>query len=213
MLVIYLLAITAEAMSGALAAGRRNMDVFGVTVIAFVTALGGGTIRDMVLGHFPIGWTQHPEYVYLVIAAGLLARSAAHAIADGHSPAAIERQLATADFAAALDAFLVEEGALAWVRMSQRDGGLLHGTGYTFRVGATPRLPGMELAAEDYRRLARLALTDAPLGLATLLPLGAPRFALEILSTACSIAAVFAAIPLLDRIARAQEKLVSAKSG
>ena len=72
MLVIYLLAITAEAMSGALAAGRRNMDVFGVTVIAFVTALGGGTIRDMVLGHFPIGWTQHPEYVYLVIAAGLL---------------------------------------------------------------------------------------------------------------------------------------------
>lgn len=72
MLVIYLVAITAEAMSGALAAGRRNMDIFGVVVIAFVTALGGGTIRDMVLGHYPLGWTQHPEYVYLVIAAGLL---------------------------------------------------------------------------------------------------------------------------------------------
>lgn len=72
MLAIYLLAITAEAMSGALAAGRRNMDIFGVSVIAFVTALGGGTIRDMVLGHYPLGWTQHPEYVYLVIAAGLL---------------------------------------------------------------------------------------------------------------------------------------------
>ncbi len=72
MLVIYLIAITAEAMSGALAAGRRNMDIFGVVVIAFVTALGGGTIRDMVLGHYPIGWTQHPEYVYLVISAGLL---------------------------------------------------------------------------------------------------------------------------------------------
>ena len=72
MLVIYLVAITAEAMSGALAAGRRNMDIFGVAVIAFVTALGGGTIRDMVLGHYPIGWTQHPEYVYLVICAGLL---------------------------------------------------------------------------------------------------------------------------------------------
>ena len=71
-LVIYLLAITAEAMSGALAAGRRNMDIFGVVVIAFVTALGGGTIRDMVLGHYPIGWTQHPEYVYLVISFGLL---------------------------------------------------------------------------------------------------------------------------------------------
>lgn len=68
---IYLVAITAEAMSGALAAGRRNMDIFGVAVIAFVTALGGGTIRDMVLGHYPIGWTQHPEYIYLVITAGI----------------------------------------------------------------------------------------------------------------------------------------------
>lgn len=72
MLVIYLVAITAEAMSGALAAGRRNMDIFGVVVIAFVTALGGGTIRDMVLGRFPVGWAEHPEYVYVVIIAGLL---------------------------------------------------------------------------------------------------------------------------------------------
>jgi uncharacterized membrane protein YeiH len=70
--IIYLVAIVAEAMSGALAAGRRNMDMFGVAVIAFVTALGGGTVRDMILGHFPIGWTQHPEYIYLVISAGLL---------------------------------------------------------------------------------------------------------------------------------------------
>lgn len=70
--IIYLVAIAAEAMSGALAAGRRNMDIFGVAVIAFVTALGGGTIRDMVLGRFPIGWTQHPEYIYLVITAGLI---------------------------------------------------------------------------------------------------------------------------------------------
>lgn len=71
LLVVYLVAIAAEAMSGALAAGRRDMDFFGVAVIAFVTALGGGTIRDVVLGHYPIGWTQHPEYVYLVILAGL----------------------------------------------------------------------------------------------------------------------------------------------
>ncbi len=72
LITIYLIAITAEAMSGALAAGRRNMDIFGVAFIAFVTALGGGTIRDMVLGHFPIGWTQHPPYIYLVISAGLV---------------------------------------------------------------------------------------------------------------------------------------------
>lgn len=69
-LVVYIATI-AEAMSGALAAGRRSMDFFGVVVIAFVTALGGGTIRDVVLGNYPLGWTQHPEYVYLVILAGL----------------------------------------------------------------------------------------------------------------------------------------------
>ena len=71
LLIIYLVAITAEAMSGALAAGRCNMDVFGVVVIAFVTALGGGIIRDVVLGNYPIVWTQHPAYVYLVILSGL----------------------------------------------------------------------------------------------------------------------------------------------
>jgi uncharacterized membrane protein YeiH len=69
---IYILAITAEAMSGALAAGRRNMDMFGVSVIAFITALGGGTIRDILLGHFPVSWTQHPEYIYLTVSAGLI---------------------------------------------------------------------------------------------------------------------------------------------
>ena len=69
---IYLVAISAEAMSGALAAGRRSMDIFGVAVVAFVTALGGGTVRDLILGHYPIGWTQHPPYIYLVIGAGLL---------------------------------------------------------------------------------------------------------------------------------------------
>lgn len=71
LLYIYLIAITAEAMSGALAAGRRNMDLFGVSLIAFLTALGGGTVRDVMLGNFPIGWTQHPSYIYLTIGAGL----------------------------------------------------------------------------------------------------------------------------------------------
>ncbi len=64
------------------------------------------------------------------------------------------------DFARQMDAFLQEEGALAWVRMSQRDGGLLHGTGSGYRMDDQRLTPGMELAAEDYRRLARLALTE-----------------------------------------------------
>ncbi len=79
-----------------------------------------------------------------------------------YSPIEIERTLERADFAERLDAFLAEEGALAWVRIAYRDGGLVHGTGYSYQTGRTPRLPGVDLAAEDYRRLARLALTDAP---------------------------------------------------
>lgn len=64
------------------------------------------------------------------------------------------------DFARQLDAFLQEEGAVAWVRMSQRDGGLLHGNGTGYRMDDRRLTPGMELAAEDYRRLCRLALTE-----------------------------------------------------
>lgn len=56
-----------------------------------------------------------------------------------------------------LDAFLKGEGAVAWVRMSYRDDGLVHGEGYRYRVGDTAALPAVEMAAEDYRRLARLA--------------------------------------------------------
>ncbi|GHD43843.1 Uncharacterized membrane protein YeiH [Marinobacter persicus] len=69
---IYMMAITAEAMSGALAAGRRNMDIFGVAVVAFLTALGGGTVRDILLGNYPVNWTQHPLYIYLVLGGGLV---------------------------------------------------------------------------------------------------------------------------------------------
>jgi len=78
------------------------------------------------------------------------------------SETAIARGLKRSAFAAKLDAFLAGEGALAWLRQSYRDGGLLHGEGYAYRVGETPKVPGVELAAEDYRRLARLAKTDAP---------------------------------------------------
>lgn len=85
LLYIYLIAITAEAMSGALAAGRRNMDLFGVSLIAFVTALGGGTVRDMLLGNYPVSWTQHPSYIYLTIGAGLFTMLVARFIHHLHT--------------------------------------------------------------------------------------------------------------------------------
>lgn len=70
--VLYLIGITAEAMTGALAAGRRRMDTFGVIIIAAVTAIGGGSIRDILLGHYPLGWVAHPEYLIIVSTAAVL---------------------------------------------------------------------------------------------------------------------------------------------
>lgn len=70
--ILYLVGITAEAMTGALAAGRRRMDTFGVIIIATATALGGGSVRDMLLGHYPLGWVKHPEYVVIVAVAAVL---------------------------------------------------------------------------------------------------------------------------------------------
>lgn len=60
-------------MTGALAAGRYKMDLFGVIIIATVTALGGGSIRDMLFGHYPLTWVRHPEYLLLVACCALLA--------------------------------------------------------------------------------------------------------------------------------------------
>lgn len=48
--IIYVIGITAEAMTGALSAGRRNMDWFGVMLVASATAIGGGSVRDIILG-------------------------------------------------------------------------------------------------------------------------------------------------------------------
>lgn len=70
--VLFYIAITAEAMTAALAAGRRKMDWFGVCLIACVTALGGGTIRDLFLDHYPLFWVKNPYVLLLVCGAALL---------------------------------------------------------------------------------------------------------------------------------------------
>ncbi|MDO4626451.1 MAG: trimeric intracellular cation channel family protein [Pasteurellaceae bacterium] len=70
--IIYIIGITAEAITGALAAGREKMDIFGVIIIAAVTAIGGGSVRDVLLGHYPLGWVKHPEYFLIVAGTAIL---------------------------------------------------------------------------------------------------------------------------------------------
>jgi len=69
--ILYVVAITAEAMTAALMAGRRNMDWVGVCLLGAVTALGGGSLRDVLLGHQPLIWVAHPIYLLITAAAAL----------------------------------------------------------------------------------------------------------------------------------------------
>jgi uncharacterized membrane protein YeiH len=63
----------AFAMSGALTAMHKKLDPFGVFIIAFVTAVGGGTLRDVLIGRTPVGWMRDLNYVYVIIIGFLLA--------------------------------------------------------------------------------------------------------------------------------------------
>ena len=75
-----LIALTAVAMTAALAAGRRSMDWAGVAMLGCITALGGGTIRDVLLGHYPLAWVQHPTYLLLTAGAALVTIPIAHLV-------------------------------------------------------------------------------------------------------------------------------------
>ena len=70
--VLYVVGITAESMTAALSAGRQKLDLFGVTMIASMTALGGGTVRDMILDDPPFTWVEHPIYLVIVIVAAVV---------------------------------------------------------------------------------------------------------------------------------------------
>ncbi len=62
----------AFAVSGALAASRKNMDIFGFCVLALMPAVGGGTVRDIIIGRVPVFWIIDNRYVAVAIIAALL---------------------------------------------------------------------------------------------------------------------------------------------
>jgi uncharacterized membrane protein YeiH len=80
-----LFALIAEAMTAALAAGRRKMDWFGVAMLGSVTALGGGSVRDVLLGHYPLLWVKHPMLLVLTGGAALITIGLARIMHRFHS--------------------------------------------------------------------------------------------------------------------------------
>ncbi|SCX83334.1 trimeric intracellular cation channel family protein [Flavobacterium caeni] len=63
----------AFAMSGALTAINKKLDPFGVFIIAFVTAVGGGMLRDALIGQTPVSWMRDLNYVYVICIGFVLA--------------------------------------------------------------------------------------------------------------------------------------------
>lgn len=70
--ILNLLGAAVFAISGVLAAARKNLDLLGVVVVAIVTAIGGGTIRDLLLDRHPIFWFRETEHLLVIVAASLL---------------------------------------------------------------------------------------------------------------------------------------------
>ncbi len=74
-----LLGVAVFAISGALVASRKQMDIFGFAVMAAVTGIGGGTLRDLLLGR-PASWIESPYYLGTCLAASVLVYFSAHVV-------------------------------------------------------------------------------------------------------------------------------------
>lgn len=70
--IIEILGTIAFAISGSFAAMQRRLDPFGVLIIAFVTSIGGGTVRDLLLGDTPVAWMRDVNYCFLILVTSLL---------------------------------------------------------------------------------------------------------------------------------------------
>jgi len=71
--IIDILGTIAFAISGVLVAMDKKLDAFGVFIIAFVTAVGGGTLRDLLIGIRPVGWLNAPMHLLIIVITVLLA--------------------------------------------------------------------------------------------------------------------------------------------
>ncbi|HEX2534206.1 MAG TPA: TRIC cation channel family protein, partial [Chitinophagaceae bacterium] len=70
---IDILGTFAFAVSGAFSAMERRLDPFGVLIISFVTAIGGGSLRDILVGNLPVAWLHNELAIYLIFTSAVLA--------------------------------------------------------------------------------------------------------------------------------------------
>ena len=70
--ILEMLGTAAFAVTGALAASRKQMDIFGFVVLALMPAIGGGTIRDVIIDRTPVFWIADNRYVVVAIVSALI---------------------------------------------------------------------------------------------------------------------------------------------
>jgi len=71
--IVDILGTIAFAISGVLVAMQKRMDPFGILIIAFVTAVGGGTLRDILIGETPVSWMKDMTFVYVILGSTIFA--------------------------------------------------------------------------------------------------------------------------------------------
>jgi uncharacterized membrane protein YeiH len=76
--VLDLIGVAVFAVTGALVASRKQMDIVGFAFLGTVTGIGGGTVRDLVLGQTPVFWVKEPIYLLLCVGCSVAVFFAAH---------------------------------------------------------------------------------------------------------------------------------------
>jgi len=91
--VIEVLGIVAFACSGFIEARRRDMDMVGIFTVGFITAFGGGTLRDLLLDQRPLFWVERQEYVLLIFVLALVVTPFTRHLSSGRA----EKMILVAD--------------------------------------------------------------------------------------------------------------------
>lgn len=71
-------AVAVFAVTGALVASRKEMDIFGFALLGTVTGVGGGTVRDLLLGNLPVFWVKQPTYAAIALVVAAIVYFTAH---------------------------------------------------------------------------------------------------------------------------------------
>lgn len=70
---IDIIGTAAFSVSGVFAAMEKKLDIFGIFIVAFITAIGGGTIRDVLIGDFPVAWMRTKDYSLIIFISAAIA--------------------------------------------------------------------------------------------------------------------------------------------